>query len=147
MSVWNKTIGSNSGGGKQVETQESMIGHERLTFTQIPMSKGTKIKSSTANIEKGLTYMYILPWTNLGRPKNDHWAPRSLVGRAGSSLGENDRPELQYLSRWAKIWLAQRVACPRTSILGLVGQVWSRWARISTPIHEYGYLIMFLQEY
>jgi len=73
------------------------------------MSRGTEIKFSTANIEKGLTYMYILPWTNLGRPKNDHWAPESLAGRAGSSLGENDRPELQYLSRWAKIWLAQRL--------------------------------------
>jgi len=72
-----------------------MIGHERLTFTQIPMSRGTKIKSSTANIEKGLTYMYILPLTNLGRPKNDHWASGSLAGRAGSSLGENDRPEVQ----------------------------------------------------
>ena len=33
MSVWNKTIGNNYGGGKQVETQGSMIGHERLTFT------------------------------------------------------------------------------------------------------------------
>ena len=144
MSVWNKTIGSNSGGGKQTETQGSMIGHERLTFTQIFMLRGTEIKSSTANIEKRLTFMYILPWTNLGRSKNDHWALGSL---AGSLLGENDRPELQYLSRWAKIWLAQRVTCPRTSILGFAGQVWSRWARISTPIREYGYLIMFLRKY
>jgi len=39
--------------------------------------------------------MYILPLTNLGRPKNDHWASGSLAGRAGSSLGENDRPEVQ----------------------------------------------------
>jgi len=67
--------------------------------------------------------MYIRPWTNLGRPKNDHWAPGSLAGRDGSSLGENDRQELQYISRWAKIWLAQRVTCPRTSILGLNGRV------------------------
>jgi len=49
-----------------------MIGHERLTFTQIIMSRGTEIKSSTANMEKGLTYMYILPWITLGRQKNDH---------------------------------------------------------------------------
>jgi len=147
MSVWNKIIENNSGEGKQAETQGNMIGHERLTFTQISMSRGTEIKSSTANIEKGLTYMYILPWTNLGRTKNDHWAPGSLAGRAGSSLGENDRPELQYLSRWVKIWLAQRVTCPWTSILGLAGRVWRCWARISTPIREYGYLIMFLREY
>jgi len=40
MSVWNKTIGSNSSEGKQVETQGSMIGHERLTFTQIIMLRG-----------------------------------------------------------------------------------------------------------
>ena len=33
MSVWNKIIGSNSGERKQVKTQGSMIGHERLTFT------------------------------------------------------------------------------------------------------------------
>jgi len=43
-----------------------MIGHERLTFTQIIMSRGTEIKSSTAKMEKGLNYMYILPWTTLG---------------------------------------------------------------------------------
>jgi len=92
-------MGSNSGGGKQVKTQGSMIGHERLTFTQITMSRGAEIMSSTANIEKGLTYMYILPWTTLGRPKHDHWAPRSLVGRSGGSLGENDRPEPQYFAR------------------------------------------------
>jgi len=61
MSVWNKTIGSSSGGRKQAKAQGSMIGHERLTFTQIIMSRGTEIKSSTANMEKGLTYMYILP--------------------------------------------------------------------------------------
>jgi len=71
-----------------------MIGHEILTFTQIIMSRGTEIKSNTANMEKGLTYMYILPWTTLGRPKNDHWAPGSLVRRAGGSRGKNDRPEL-----------------------------------------------------
>jgi len=58
------------------------------------MSRGIEIKSSTANIEKGLTYMYILPWTTLGRPKNDHWAPGSLARRSGGSLGENDIPEL-----------------------------------------------------
>jgi len=50
-------------------------------------------------MEKGLTFMYILPWTTLGRPKNDQWALGSLVGRTGGSLGENDRPELQYSSR------------------------------------------------
>jgi len=61
MSVSNKTIGSNSGGGKQTETQGSMIGQERLIFRQIPMSGGTEIKPSTANMEKGLTYRYILP--------------------------------------------------------------------------------------
>jgi len=33
MSVWNKTIGNNFGGGKQSQTQENMIGHERLIFT------------------------------------------------------------------------------------------------------------------
>ena len=37
MSVWNKIIGSNSGGRKQVETQGSMIGQERLFFRQISM--------------------------------------------------------------------------------------------------------------
>jgi len=71
-----------------------MIRQERLTFTQIIMSRGTEIKSSTTNMEKGLTYMYILPWTTLGRPKSDHWAPGSLTERAGGSLGENDRTEL-----------------------------------------------------
>ena len=65
-----------------------MIGHERLTFTQIPMLRGTEIKPNTVNMEKGLTYMYILPWTNLGRPKIDHWAPGSLAGRQGHLLGE-----------------------------------------------------------
>jgi len=35
MSVWNKSIGSN-GGEKQVGTQGSMIGKERLIFRQIP---------------------------------------------------------------------------------------------------------------
>jgi len=49
-----------------------MIGHERLTFTQIIMLRDTEIKSNTTNMEKGLTYMYILPCTTLGRPKNDH---------------------------------------------------------------------------
>ena len=38
-----------------------MIEHERLTFTQIIMSMGIEIKSNTVNMEKGLTYMYILP--------------------------------------------------------------------------------------
>jgi len=71
-----------------------MIGHERLTFTQIPMSRVAKIKSNTTKMEKGLLYMYILPSTTLGRPKNDHWASGSLAGRAGDSLGENDRPGL-----------------------------------------------------
>jgi len=66
--------------------------------------------------------MYILPWTNLGRPKNDHWVPGSLAGRAGGLLGENDRPKLQYSSRWANHIFAQRVTCLRTSILGLVGR-------------------------
>ena len=33
MSVWNKTIGNSSGGGKQSQTQENMIRHEILTFT------------------------------------------------------------------------------------------------------------------
>ena len=88
-----------------------MIGQEILTFTQIIMLRGTEIKSNTANMEKGLTYMYILPWTTLVRPKSDHWAPASLAGRAGGSLSENDRPELQYLSRWTKKWLAQRDTC------------------------------------
>jgi len=60
------------------------------------MSRDTEIKSSTTNMEKGLTYMYILLWTTLGRPKNNHWAPGSLVERAGCSLDENDIPELQY---------------------------------------------------
>jgi len=64
--------------------------------------------------------MYILPWTPLGRPKDDHWAPGSLTGLASCSLGKNNRPELQYSSCWAKIWLALRVICLRTSILGLV---------------------------
>jgi len=66
--------------------------------------------------------MYILSWTTLRRPKNDHWALGLLVGLAGGSLSENDRPELQYLSRWAKIRLAQRVTCLRTSILSLAGR-------------------------
>jgi len=75
----------------------------------------TEIKSSTVNIEKGLTYMYILPWTNLGRPKNDHWAPGSLVGRKWQtktavfeSLGEPYfRPATQILQFWSVIF-AQR---------------------------------------
>jgi len=66
-----------------------MIGHERLTFTQIVMSRGTEIKSSTANIDKGLTYTYILPWINLGRPK-------MTIGRQGHSQGE-------LVARWAKM--------------------------------------------
>jgi len=37
MSVWNKSIGSNYGGGKQVGTQGSMIGQKRLIFGQISM--------------------------------------------------------------------------------------------------------------
>jgi len=52
-----------------------MIGHEILIFTQIPMSRDTEIKPNTANMEKKLTHMYILSWTTLVRPKNDHWAP------------------------------------------------------------------------
>jgi len=52
------------------------------------MSKGTEIKSNTANMEKGFTYMYILPWTTLGRPKNNHWALGLLVGRSGGSLAK-----------------------------------------------------------
>ena len=52
MSVWNKTIGSNSGGGKQVKTQGSIIGHERLSFKQILTSRDTEIKSNIANMEK-----------------------------------------------------------------------------------------------
>jgi len=61
MSVWNKTIGSNFGGRKQAETQGSMIGQERLIFRQIPVSGDIEIKPSTANMDKGLTYRYILP--------------------------------------------------------------------------------------
>jgi len=64
-----------------------MIGHERLSFKQILMSRGTEI--SIANMEKGLTYMYILPWTTLGRPKK-------TIGRQGHSLGD-------LVARWAKM--------------------------------------------
>jgi len=42
MSAWNKTIGNNSGGRKQVGTQWSMIWQERLIFRQIPMSGAPK---------------------------------------------------------------------------------------------------------
>jgi len=56
-----------------------MIGHEILIFTQIPMSRDTEIKPNTANMEKKLTHMYILSWTTLVRPKNDHWAPGWLA--------------------------------------------------------------------
>jgi len=48
MSIWNKTIGSNSSGGKQVGTQGSMIGQERLIFRKISMSRVTRIMSTTA---------------------------------------------------------------------------------------------------
>jgi len=96
MCVWNKTIENNSGVRKQVETQRSMIGHEKLTFTQIFMLRGTEIKSNTANIEKGLIYMYILPWTNLGRPKK--------------------RPLGARVTRWASWWLAGRKWHTRTAV-------------------------------
>jgi len=52
-----------------------MIGQERLIVRQIPMLGGTEIKPNIANMEKGLTYRYILPWTNLGMLTIDHWAP------------------------------------------------------------------------
>jgi len=99
-----------------------MIGHERLTFTQIIMSRGTEIKSSTANMEKRLTYMYILPWTTLGRPKNDHWAPRSLLGELVARWAKMTDQNYSICVVWANIWHAQRVTCLGTSILGLVGR-------------------------
>jgi len=137
MSVWNKTIGNNSGGGKQVETQGSMIKHERLAFTQIPISRGTEIKSSTANIEKGLTYMYILPWTNLGRPKKwplgarvTRWASWRLAGRKWQtrtavfeSLDENVARPARHMSgnvdfrpRWARMKPLGEIIDPNTRI-------------------------------
>lgn len=36
MSAWDKEISSNSGEGKQAETQGSVIGQEKMNFTQIP---------------------------------------------------------------------------------------------------------------
>jgi len=36
---------------------------------KIPMSGDIEIKPNTTNMEKGLIYRYILPWTTLERPK------------------------------------------------------------------------------
>jgi len=45
---------------------------KKMIFKQILTSEGTRIAPNTANMEKGLTHKYILPWTTPGRPKNHH---------------------------------------------------------------------------
>jgi len=37
------------------------------------MLGGTKIAPNTTNMDKRLSYRYILPWTTPGRPKKHHW--------------------------------------------------------------------------
>jgi len=121
MRVWNKTIGSNSGGENQVRTQGSMIGQERLIFRQISTSGGTEITPSTANMQKGLTYRYILPWTTPERPKNHHWVSGWLAGQKWQyitavfeSLGENMTRPTGYKSESVNL----RPRCVRMKPLG-----------------------------
>ena len=85
--------------------------------------------------------MYILPWTTLGRPKK--WPLDARV------------------TRWASWWLAARKWQIITALFESLGENMARpasymsenvdfrlcWARLSTPIREYSYLIMFLREY